>query len=69
MSIRKIILGIGLVASPAAASGCWRLLGERGTGLRLQGTPMAGRPCHNGCSRFPDRQIYAQATPVKRRRI
>jgi multidrug resistance efflux pump len=38
MRIRKIILGIGLVASLAAALGCWWLLGERGTGLRLQGT-------------------------------
>jgi multidrug resistance efflux pump len=38
MRIRKIIPGIGLVASVAAASGCWWLLGERGTELRLQGT-------------------------------
>jgi multidrug resistance efflux pump len=38
MRIRKVIFGIGLVASLAAAAGCWWLLGERGTGLRLQGT-------------------------------
>lgn len=38
MRIRKIILGIGLVASVAAASGCWWLLGERGTKQRFQGT-------------------------------
>jgi multidrug resistance efflux pump len=38
MRIRKIILGIGLVASLAAASGGWWLLGERGTELHLQGT-------------------------------
>jgi multidrug resistance efflux pump len=38
MRIRKILLGIGLVACIAAASGCWWLLGERGTELRLQGT-------------------------------
>jgi multidrug resistance efflux pump len=38
MRIRKIILGIGLVASLASASGWWWLLGERGTELRLHGT-------------------------------
>jgi multidrug resistance efflux pump len=38
MKILKIILGIGLVASLAAASDGWWLLGERGTGLRFQGT-------------------------------
>src|SRR5215510_5719407 len=38
MRIRKILLGIGLVASVVAASGCWWLLGARDTGLRLQGT-------------------------------
>src|SRR5262245_53038782 len=38
MRICKIILGMGLVAAVAAASGCWWLLGERGTELRLQGT-------------------------------
>jgi multidrug resistance efflux pump len=38
MRIRKVILGTGLVASLTAALGCWRLLGERDTGLRLQGT-------------------------------
>jgi multidrug resistance efflux pump len=38
MSIRKIILGIGLAATLAAASGWAWLLGERRTELRLQGT-------------------------------
>src|SRR5262245_55766397 len=38
MRTRKIILGIGLVVCVAAASGCWWLLRERGTELRLQGT-------------------------------
>jgi multidrug resistance efflux pump len=38
MRIRKIILGIGLVTSLAAASGCWWLLGARDTEPRFQGT-------------------------------
>jgi multidrug resistance efflux pump len=38
MRTRTITLGIGLVAAVAAASGCWWLLGERGTELRLHGT-------------------------------
>jgi multidrug resistance efflux pump len=38
MRIRKIIVGVGLVASLAAASGWWWLRGERGAELRLQGT-------------------------------
>jgi multidrug resistance efflux pump len=36
--IRTIIVGVGLVACVAAASGCWWLLGKRDTELRLQGT-------------------------------
>jgi multidrug resistance efflux pump len=38
MSIRKILLGIGVVVSLAAASGWWWLRGERGAELHLQGT-------------------------------
>src|SRR5262252_3381569 len=38
MRVRKIILGIGLIASVAVASGCWWLFRERGSELRLQGT-------------------------------
>jgi multidrug resistance efflux pump len=38
MKIRKILVGTGLVASIAAALGCWWHWGERDTGLRLQGT-------------------------------
>src|SRR5262245_41491004 len=38
MRTRKIVLGIGLLTSVAAALGCWWRLGERGTELRLQGT-------------------------------
>jgi multidrug resistance efflux pump len=38
MRIRNIIIGICLAASIAAGSGCWWLLGERGSELRLQGT-------------------------------
>jgi ABC-2 type transport system permease protein len=38
MRIGKILVGIGLAASVAAASGCWWLLGERSTELRFQGT-------------------------------
>jgi multidrug resistance efflux pump len=38
MRIRKIIIGIGLVASVTAASSGWWLFGERGTELRFHGT-------------------------------
>jgi HlyD family secretion protein len=38
LRIRTILLGVGLVACVAAASGGWWLLGERDTQLRLQGT-------------------------------
>src|SRR5215471_1463160 len=38
MRIRKILIGIGLIVSLAAASGSWWLLRERGAELRLQGT-------------------------------
>jgi multidrug resistance efflux pump len=38
MKSRKILLGMGLVAIIATASGCWWLLGDRGGELRLQGT-------------------------------
>jgi multidrug resistance efflux pump len=38
MRTRTILLGLGLVGGVAAALGCWRLLGDRGTELRLQGT-------------------------------
>jgi multidrug resistance efflux pump len=38
MKIRRIILEMGLAACLAAVAGCWWLLAERDTELRLQGT-------------------------------